>query len=308
MSETGTCTLHLQAVAFVVLLLRLAPVTQASVQQLPGCPDKCGDINVPYPFGIGARCARDSGFELTCDQSYSSPRLLSRYGQHLVKLSLADGEAIALLNATRQCYNSTEDLVFVDSSTQNYMPLDGSTYRFSAARNRFVALGCPNLGYFVDSTGYYLSGCTSICRPVQSRTASSGGCTGEGCCQIKIPQNMDYYEQHILSFKPGQGDPIFQGDKTYCRYVFLADEKWIETTYRDRPDFNRTDDFTVHVVIDWAIRNVGNCNAAKLNKTADYACRYSHSDCVNSTNGAGYRCNCFDGYKGNPFPRRRMRR
>uniref|UniRef100_A0A0E0K6L9 Wall-associated receptor kinase galacturonan-binding domain-containing protein n=1 Tax=Oryza punctata TaxID=4537 RepID=A0A0E0K6L9_ORYPU len=295
-----TSTLHLQVLALTIFLVCAAAVTPASAQPWPGCPDKCGDISIPYPFGVGTGCARDPYFELECNRTYSPPRLIVfTHRQHLLNLSLADGEAIALINARRQCYNSTEGLVN-ETSVDRAVTLVGSTaYRFSAERNRFVALGCPNMGYFVDTDGYYVSGCTSFCRPSsQKLVASSTGCTGEGCCQSRIPTDTIYYAQYIQTFKPGEGDPILRGGTTACRYVFLADAEWFNSGYRG--DFNRSDDFAVPVVLDWAIRNVGNCEIAVLNRT-DYACRSANSECIDSTNGQGYRCRCSMGYEGNPY-------
>ncbi|XP_062221626.1 wall-associated receptor kinase 1-like [Phragmites australis] len=303
MSNMAT-TLRLQAIALAVLLSRLAPAS-AKLQPpplgiaRPGCRDRCGNITVPYPFGIGAGCHRDDGlqgFQLVCDDTRSPPRLtIYGYNYQLSSLALDAGEARTYLNATRQCYNATGG--FIGGRTSDtYMSLGTSPYLFSPAKNRLVALGCPNLGYFSDMAGYYVSGCMSVCRP--SQYAIPGECTGVGCCQSAIPPGVNFFEPNTLNVPQGQGDSTFNTNVTRCRYVFLVEAEWFR--YSDSVYLNRTDDFAVPVVLDWAVRNVGNCSAAKRN-TTDYACRSANSGCVDSSNGAGYRCNCSKGYEGNPY-------
>lgn len=125
MSEMATISALrlLQAAAFAVLLVCLAPATAASVRRLPttSCPDRCGNISIPYhPFGIGADCARDEGFQLDCELD-SPPRLVTssqfEKPQELVSLSLADGEARVLLNPLSKCYREEEVVILGDTST-----------------------------------------------------------------------------------------------------------------------------------------------------------------------------------------------
>ncbi|KAM0854798.1 hypothetical protein ACQ4PT_050186 [Festuca glaucescens] len=178
------------------------------------------------------------------------------------------------------------------------MSLSNSAYLFSSTKNGLVALGCPNLGYFVDANGYYVSGCMSVCRP--SQYAMPGPCTGVGCCKSAIPPGIDFFEPYQRNFPKGQDDSsAFTTNATSCHYVFLVDTEWF--TYSDRVFLDRADDFEVPVVLDWAVRNVGACSAAKGNATADFACRSAHSDCFDVENRDGYRCSCSTGYDGNPY-------
>jgi membrane-bound inhibitor of C-type lysozyme len=77
-------------------------------------------------------------------------------------------------------------------------------------------------------------------------------------------------------------------------------------TYRTRSEYFVEDNFDFSmdygIVIKWAVANL-TCQQAKQKETT-YACRSSHSDCLNVTHGEifmGYRCKCSSGFQGNPY-------
>ncbi|KAL6906140.1 hypothetical protein ACP4OV_003741 [Aristida adscensionis] len=299
-----------------LLWLALSVAPRAASQQqpapAPGCRRRCGNVTVPYPFGIGAGCHRggggaEGGFRLHCDDARRPPRLtVAGYGHEVAAISLPAAEATVLLNASRACYDRPGDAdadgdgARVVSLREQPMALNGSAFLFSSMKSKFVAIGCPGLAYFVDGAGFYVTGCMSVCRP--SERALPGSCRGDdGCCQSTIPLGLDSYRPYLQSFgrrrRRRSQEATFTANTTACSYAFMVDAWWF---WFAGSHFNRTGDFAVPVVLDWAIRDAPGCAAARRDAAA-YACRSAHSDCLESSNGPGYVCNCTGGYEGNPY-------
>ncbi|RLM99338.1 wall-associated receptor kinase 3-like [Panicum miliaceum] len=122
-------------------------------QQPPGCRQRCGNVIVPYPFGIGAGCHRSAaagGFRLRCDGAIRPPRLtVSSYGHEVAAISLPTAEATVLRNASRACYDCPGNPDGrVVSLREHPMALNGSAFLFSSMKSKFVSVGCPGLAYF----------------------------------------------------------------------------------------------------------------------------------------------------------------
>ncbi|XP_073106222.1 wall-associated receptor kinase 4-like [Elaeis guineensis] len=287
-------------VALVLLQLQLVVVLQlpaARTAALPGCPDKCGNIPVPYPFGIGPNCSRE-GFEITCNGSTNRARaFIADSNIEITGISLEQAELHANIPIAYQCYNATGSMV----SKRDELLVDlgkKPAYIFSSTRNVFTALGCFAMAYlesnYDDDAGYrYGGGCAPYCW--DEKSIESGSCTGMGCSQISVPEGL--VNIYIQFSDYGTGAPW---NISPCAYAFLVE--------KDSYNFSRADlsyDFAMKtnnhtsVVLDWAIRNQS-CQQARANSTT-YACRSNNSICQHTTDGPGYLCHCSPGYEGNPY-------
>ncbi|KAK1621225.1 hypothetical protein QYE76_026742 [Lolium multiflorum] len=123
----------------VLHLLSVAAAQRKPSVALPGCPDRCGNTTVPYPFGIGPECYREiilasQSFELECnDTGPSPPRLtISRSNDYnLSKISLATNEVTIYINAPSRCFSLERGL---DCHTNAIGPL-GSNQVYSLSNN-----------------------------------------------------------------------------------------------------------------------------------------------------------------------------
>ncbi|CAN0923353.1 Wall-associated receptor kinase 2 [Linum grandiflorum] len=287
-----------------LLLLQLRFISSADVIS-DECSDRCGNLTVPYPFGIGdPKCAISSSFLFTCNSSAAAtggggnePQLVFGRNIAVQNISIEEGTFSGVMLAAYRCYNETGSM---DRFRFNpAIRLGGGPFRFSNVYNKLTAFGCDTLAFMTDSRGTFGSGCVSLCDDVSaavnvSESNSSAICSGIGCCQSSIPLGLKTLNFTVSSSKNHRGIV----DWNPCDYAFLADVRVFEIGGVKLSQFPDRNPRSSSTAIEWVVEEK-KCEVAKSNTTS-YACR-ENSDCVYSENGNGYRCLCKPGFRGNPY-------
>ncbi|EMS68946.1 Wall-associated receptor kinase 3 [Triticum urartu] len=131
------------AMLLLLLLLRgsitLAAAASSVNVALPGCKSKCGDVDIPYPFGTTPGCYRP-GFMVTCNETHSPPKLFLDNGAspgpgpEVVEISLA--------NSTVRVGSWVSHFVAGNTSHVQLAFSRGSPFVLSAKANSLVIMGC----------------------------------------------------------------------------------------------------------------------------------------------------------------------
>ena len=202
-------------------IIMLLCTVEAAAEAL-ACPDRCGDVEIQYPFGIGAGCYFDESFEVVCDDSSGSPKaILQRIGQEISSyVTFSSSTPNILVNISVTSLKSSKNAKGIN--------LTGTAFSFPQSENKFLAIGCDNYASnqqndsisrnstITDAGG----GCISICTCNPSEDS--------GCCDVlcNIPQNsstkvLDSNTSYVYSQSIPQG----------CTSLSLVYPYWIFSNY-----------------------------------------------------------------------------
>lgn len=179
-----------------VSAIRIRSLSAILSSSKPGCPERCGNLTIPYPFGIGKGCYFDEPFEVRCNNNTAFSRGLN---DRSVKHISMDTITIVIPFSPYPYNKSSGKNLYGDEYSTGK-----SIYEYFSVsiKNNLVAIGCDIYAYIkdLDNTSRrqdnIVSGCASFCDSGgakgsllydsnnASSSASSTYCTGNnGCCQ-----------------------------------------------------------------------------------------------------------------------------
>lgn len=286
--------LMLAAVTTTILLA--GAQTLAPPQAKSGCNDKCGDLTIPYPFGIGENCSMRPEFTINCDQySANFTNSTSTFPISITNFSLEVGELQVMQAIARNCYDDKGAQTFNSVGSLELPP----PYTIST-KNNFFTLGCNVLAlYQQDVDGDYQTGLTvTLCDDSFGKEIPES-CIGFGCAQISIPRGLQNISFTVAALAYNASDHWESNYK--CSYAFIVEEG--NFTFAPKTSFEQlnTTIQKLPVAVNWAIGDES-CEVSK--NLTNYSCK-ENSTCVDRstiTDGTvGYICRCLPGYGGNPY-------
>ena len=271
----------------VILSAIMATTATTFPLALPNCPDSCGNVKIPYPFGTTVGCYRNESrdFFINCTKSYGQPQPMT--GELEVTNISIEGEMDILMYNAIDCYNQSGTPQEINTMPWLVVP----SFTLSVNKNKFVAVGCDTYAYLIGvlNNEPFSVGCLSLCN--NTRSIVDGTCSGIGCCQMDIPQGLTDINIQAYSFK--NHTQVWKFNPCSFAFIIQEDKFSFSSDYLISLQNNET----LPMVLDWAI-GAETCEVAQ--NTENYICG-GNSNCIDLKNGSGYRCQCRDGYRGNPY-------
>ncbi|CAM0947156.1 unnamed protein product [Alopecurus aequalis] len=264
-------------VTFIAMAALLQLAVAAAPIGMPGCNTTCGNVTVPYPFGMGPPRCYLPGFNLTCDSSLNLfTGRDARRGMHVV--------GIFLQNSTVRVVRKSQGTVNLTSSGRlvRWRLREGGPYSLSAS-NEFIVTGCNVNATLVDRrSGGNVSSCASFCLGDNPWQENMTRCS-LGTCSASIASTGQSYD---LNLRPVVGtDNGVQGVLNRLPvHALIAEKGWLGVNNAFNLLLGQEE--RVPTVLDWAC-------------AADDVCKSAHS--VRNHSARGYTCQCQLGYEGNPY-------
>jgi hypothetical protein len=202
-----------------MLMLQLAKAA-APVAKF-GCPDRCGDITIPHPFGTRKDCYKDEWFAIECNKTTNPPRaFISQINVVVLNISVETG--MATVKSPVISFNCT------GREDGGSLSFAGSPFVFSGVGNVFIAVGCDTQA-FMSGIEPQLVGREPTCGNQQSTNVwlqENNLCSGRNCCQASIPSLLQVFKPRLVSTNVDQG-------REACKLAVLVNETWFASNISD---------------------------------------------------------------------------
>nr|XP_023904725.1 wall-associated receptor kinase-like 9 [Quercus suber] len=294
----------LQITFLLLLTYGLAEAAPRRISKF-NCKSRCGNVSIPYPFGIGHDCYMDKWFEVVCNGSGGSERaFLTSIDVEVRQINISSYyydfyykrptvEVLMPVIYSKTCTSTR------GTRSDRRMNFTGSPFSVSGLFNTFISVGCDNFATMADIVPTVF-GCTSDCTPTPSMKVESGGlrCPGFNCCESRnVPSDLQLVAVDFRSINKSKGSDQLNEATEPCKYAFLVNEYWLDYSKPDPSSVNYWE--YVPVVLNWRIFNWTNNSLELFNSLKnkrDVSC--SPSEEIPTY---GFYCNCPQGYEGNPY-------
>ncbi|XP_074311362.1 wall-associated receptor kinase-like 9 isoform X2 [Silene latifolia] len=193
-------------VSWFLLMLQLLLVLRIAVGfsiSKPNCVDHCGDVKIPYPFGIGADCYYNRSYEITCNTSFGSSKPFLRQINLEVLNIIGPGAVNDVFRFDLRVKVSLPRKNICESSGVKKIisyDLKGTSYLFSGEYNKLMMEGCESRAVMKSQNGTILASCASVCLSDDFNMIDTNG-NGDGRCTSSIGLDIDFDYFEIDVFK-----------------------------------------------------------------------------------------------------------
>ncbi|PWA55323.1 wall-associated receptor kinase [Artemisia annua] len=191
-----------------VILLSSTTLGSAQKYAKTGCKDTCGNVRIPFPFGIGANCSVNEWYNIDCKSS--TPYLSSLHQLEVLGVGLENRTVTVKMQKFSNCSQKTKSV-----------DLGSSPFLYSISHNTFVYEGYCGNAVMMDNNGSVLTGCSTTCINDTTTTGiiDTSNCFGINCCQTKIPQYLKSYSMKLTRL-----ERQMSGDGA-CGSAYLLDKE-----------------------------------------------------------------------------------
>ncbi|CAH1433429.1 unnamed protein product [Lactuca virosa] len=201
-----------------------------------GCKDMCGNVRIPYPFGIGTGCYINKWYAVDCNSS--TPYLSAINNLELLSVNFENQIATVNISVISECG---------DPIRNSSVELGESPFLFSRDDNKFTVEGCGN-AVILDQGENLVTRCSTICQ--NQTTNQRDDCYGVNCCQTTIPYYLKTYTIDTTSLKRQDS-----GGTGVCGSAFLVD-RFSYPAGRFSGQSAIVDNLFVPVSLRWTLRRV----------------------------------------------------